>query len=75
MGIWHSLKFGVRAMVLERAAELPREAIERIQRKRLESHWCAHARAHSEFYREKYAGVDEASISSSPICRRRTKRR
>lgn len=61
MGLWHSLKFGVRAIFLERVAELPREAIERLQRKRLEE-LVAHAREHSEFYREKYTGVAEADF-------------
>jgi hypothetical protein len=35
MAIWHSLKFGVRAIFLERISELSRETIERIQRRRL----------------------------------------
>lgn len=66
MGIWHSLKFGVRAMYLERVAEMPREAIEQIQRKRLEE-LVAHARANSDYYREKYAGVAEADLELADL--------
>jgi phenylacetate-CoA ligase len=61
MGIWDSLKFGTRAMVLERTAKLPLAAIERIQQRRLKS-LVRHARAKSEFYRDKYASVDETSF-------------
>jgi phenylacetate-CoA ligase len=66
MGVWESLKFGARVMLLERTAELPRATIERFQRRRLKS-LVRHARAKSEFYREKYAGINESSFELSDL--------
>jgi phenylacetate-CoA ligase len=66
MAIWQSLKFGVRAIFLERISELSRESIERIQRRRLEE-FVAHAREHSEFYRKKYAPIDGDSFALADL--------
>lgn len=66
MGIWQSLKFGTRAVVLQRTAELSPRAIERIQRRRLKT-LVRHAREKSEFYREKYAGVDESNFELADL--------
>jgi phenylacetate-CoA ligase len=66
MGIWQSLKFGARAMVLERTAELSSGAIERIQLRRLKA-LVWHARAKSEYYREKYAGIDEEDFELTDL--------
>jgi phenylacetate-coenzyme A ligase PaaK-like adenylate-forming protein len=60
MSIWHSLKFGARALALKMAARKPRQEIERIQRRRLRR-LLQHAREHSSFYREKLAGINLSS--------------
>ncbi len=57
MSIWRSLKFGLRVIVLKRAAKLTRAAILRIQRRRLEL-LVRYVRQHSDFYRKKYAELD-----------------
>ena len=57
MSLWESLKFGVHAISLERAAATKTRAeIEAIQRGRLEK-LVEHARQHSDFYRERFAHV------------------
>lgn len=66
MGVWETLKFGARAMVLERTAKLSREAIERIQRRRLAA-LVRRARAHSGFYRERYDGVHETDFALADL--------
>jgi phenylacetate-CoA ligase len=66
MGIWQSLKFGARAMVLQRAAGLPLAAIERIQRRRLKA-LVRHARANSEFCRDCYSDIDESNFQLADL--------
>lgn len=66
MGIWDTLKFGTRAMILERTARLPLRAIERIQRRRLNS-LVTYARAKSPFYRDKFAAVAEADFQLADL--------
>jgi len=61
MGIWHSLKFGARALSLKKVMRKPLAEIERIQRRRLER-LVRHAREHSPFYRERLAGIKEAEF-------------
>jgi phenylacetate-coenzyme A ligase PaaK-like adenylate-forming protein len=60
------MRFGARALALERTAKLSQEWIERIQRRRLER-LVRHARANSEFYREKFAGVDDSAFELSEL--------
>jgi phenylacetate-CoA ligase len=66
VGIWQSLKFGVRAIYLERTAEQPIEEIQRVQRQRLEE-LVQHARANSDFYREKLHGIDESTFELADL--------
>jgi phenylacetate-CoA ligase len=64
--IWQSLKFGIRAIALQRMAERPREEILRLQRSRLER-LVRHAQAHSGYYREKFAGLNPEELNLTDI--------
>lgn len=66
MGIWQSLKFGTRAVILQRMATLSPRAIERIQQRRLRA-LVRHARANSEFYADKYADVSESDYELADL--------
>jgi phenylacetate-coenzyme A ligase PaaK-like adenylate-forming protein len=61
MEVWESLEFGARALSLRSAATKPMEEILEIQRSRLQE-LVHHARDNSEFFREKFARIDEASF-------------
>jgi phenylacetate-CoA ligase len=69
MGISQTIRFSRQAWRLKRVASKPARDIERLGRKRLEQ-LVAHARAHSEFWRDKLSGVRENSfaLSDLPTC-------
>jgi phenylacetate-coenzyme A ligase PaaK-like adenylate-forming protein len=54
------------ALGLRRAARRSREAIERVQRARLQA-LVRHARANSKYYREKFAAIDEAKFGLTDL--------
>src|SRR5262245_39604663 len=66
MGLWNSLKFGTRTVYLQHAASRSRAHIERVQRRRLRA-LVRHARASSEYYRERFANVDEANFELTDL--------
>jgi phenylacetate-CoA ligase len=66
MDIWESIEFGARALMLKSAASKSPEEIQRLGRLRLEQ-LVAHARANSEFWREKFAGVAESSFELTDL--------
>ena len=61
MEIWESIEFGARALMLKSAATKSPEDIQKLGRSRLEQ-LVAHARANSDFWREKFSGVAEDSF-------------
>src|SRR6476619_3097628 len=69
MGFRETIKFSRQAYRLKLGASKPVRHIERLGRKRLEQ-LVAHARTHSEFWREKLSGVKEYSfaLSDLPTC-------
>ncbi len=66
MEIWDSIEFGARALLLKSAAGKSPEEIKKFGRSRLEQ-LVAHARANSEFWREKFAGVAEDSFKLTDL--------
>jgi phenylacetate-CoA ligase len=64
--IWQSLKFGMRAIALQRLAERPRDEILRLQRSRLER-LVRHAQTYSPYYREKFAGLNLERLNLEDI--------
>jgi phenylacetate-CoA ligase len=69
MGIRETIKFSRQAYRLKLGASKPAKHIERLGRKRLEQ-LVAHARTHSNFWRDKLSGVRENSfaLSDLPTC-------
>lgn len=61
MHVWESLEFGARALALKSVPAKTPEEIAEIGRRRLNS-LVEHARANSEFWREKLAGIPEDSF-------------
>lgn len=66
MDIWESIEFGARALMLKSAAAKSPEDIQQLSRSRLEQ-LVAHARANSDFWREKFSGVAESSFELSDL--------
>ncbi|MEX2315828.1 MAG: hypothetical protein WD669_01660 [Pirellulales bacterium] len=66
MELWESMRFGMQAIRLRRAAAKPREEIERIQRSRLDE-LVRHAREHSDFYREKLSAAGESDFALTDL--------
>ncbi len=66
MEIWESIEFGARALMLKSAASKPPEEIQKLGRSRLEQ-LVAHARANSDFWREKFSGVAENSFELTDL--------
>jgi phenylacetate-coenzyme A ligase PaaK-like adenylate-forming protein len=66
MTFWHTLKFGLKSIALQRVAAKRPEEINRIQRRRLEK-LVRHAQTFSPFYREKFAGLNPARFELSDI--------
>src|SRR6478735_9036590 len=69
MGFRETIKFSRQAYRLKLGASKPTQHIERLGRKRLEQ-LVAHARTHSEFWRDKLSRVRENSfaLSDLPTC-------
>jgi phenylacetate-CoA ligase len=69
MSIREIIKFSRQAYRLKLGASKPAERIKRLARKRLQQ-LVAHARTHSEFWRDKLSGVRENSfaLSDLPTC-------
>jgi phenylacetate-CoA ligase len=66
MDIWESIEFGARALLLKSAATKSPEEIQKLGRSRLEQ-LVAHARANSDFWREKFAGVPEVTFELTDL--------
>jgi phenylacetate-CoA ligase len=66
MDIWEAIEFGAHAVLLRTGVSKSLEEIHRLQRKRLEQ-LVAHARANSEFWREKLSGVPEGSFELADL--------
>lgn len=66
MDIWESIEFGARALMLKSAASKSPEEIAKLGRSRLEQ-LVGHARANSDFWREKFSGVDESSFELTDL--------
>lgn len=66
MDIWESIEFGARALLLKSAASKSPEEIQQLGRSRLKQ-LVAHARTNSEFWREKFAGVNESSFELTDL--------
>jgi phenylacetate-coenzyme A ligase PaaK-like adenylate-forming protein len=69
MSFWGTIKFSRRAFRLKLGASKPAQRTERLGRKRLER-LVAHARTHSEFWREKLSWIrdDSFALSDLPTC-------
>ncbi len=69
MGIRETIKFSRQAYRLKLGASKPIEHIQHLGRQRLQQ-LIAHARSHSEFWREKLSGISENSfaLSDLPTC-------
>jgi phenylacetate-CoA ligase len=61
MEVWETLEFGARAMSLRAVPAKSLEEIQEIQRERLQK-LVRHARAHSDFFRGKFAHIDESTF-------------
>jgi len=61
MDIWESIEFGARALALKATSAKSPQEIERLGKTRFEQ-LVQHARANSEFWREKLAGVSGDSF-------------
>lgn len=66
MPLWQSLSFGVRTLILKRAAKLSPNGIRRIQRRRLTA-LVKYAKEHSEFYRELYSHTNSTDFELSDL--------
>src|SRR5688572_1431579 len=61
MEVWETLEFGARAMALRSVPTKSLDEILEIQRDRSQE-LVRHAREHSDFFREKFAHIDETSF-------------
>src|SRR3954463_13776702 len=66
MDIWESIEFGARALLLKSAVTKSPEDIARLGRSRL-NQLVAHARANSDFWREKLDGVPNDSFELTDL--------
>jgi phenylacetate-coenzyme A ligase PaaK-like adenylate-forming protein len=66
MEIWQTVEFGAWALSLKLAASKSREEIHRLQRSRLEE-LVRHARANSEFWREKLQGIGDSGFKLTDL--------
>lgn len=66
MEIWETIEFGARTLLLKSAAKKSPEEIEQLGRSRLEQ-LIAHARANSEFWREKLAEAQDKSFELTDL--------
>jgi phenylacetate-CoA ligase len=66
MEIWQTIEFGARALFLKHGATKTPYEIKRLARRRLE-HLVAHARAKSNFWRDKLASVKEGSFELADL--------
>src|SRR6476660_604086 len=66
MDIWESIEFGARALLLKAGASKSPEEIRRLGRSRLEQ-LVAYARANSDFWRDKFAGVTDGSFELTDL--------
>lgn len=66
MEIWESLEFGARALMLKSTVKKSREEIDQLGRERL-TKLVEHARANSDFWREKLAGVPESEFEITDL--------
>src|SRR3954464_689414 len=66
MDIWESIEFGAHALLLKLAASKSPEEIHRLGQSRL-AQLIAYARANSELWREKLAGVPEGSFELTDL--------
>src|SRR4051794_25098828 len=66
MDIWESIEFGARAILLKSAASKSPEEIQKLGRSRLEQ-LVAHARANSDFWREKFSRIAEGSFELTDL--------
>lgn len=66
MHVWESLEFGAKALALKSVPAKTPEEIAEIGRRRLMS-LVEHARANSEFWREKLAGIPNGSFELSDL--------
>src|SRR5215204_4785391 len=66
MDIWESIEFGAHAVLLKSAASKSPEEIRRLGRTRLEQ-LVAHARSNSEFWHEKFSGIDDGTFDLSDL--------
>jgi phenylacetate-coenzyme A ligase PaaK-like adenylate-forming protein len=63
---WQTLKFGAKAIALQRAASRPAAEIQRLQRERLEK-LIRHAQIYSPYYRERLAGLNPERLELSDV--------
>jgi phenylacetate-coenzyme A ligase PaaK-like adenylate-forming protein len=66
MAFWESLEFGALAVSLRQTAAKSAEEIREIQRSRF-GHLVRHAREHSPFFREKFAGINDTSFELADL--------
>lgn len=66
MEIWESIEFGARALMLKATVKKSREEIDQLGRERL-TKLVEHARANSEFWREKLAAVAESDFEITDL--------
>src|SRR5436305_322194 len=66
MDIWESIEFGAHAVRLKLAASKSPQEIQRLGRSRL-AQLVHYARAKSEYWREKLAGVSEGSFELTDL--------